>query len=89
MRDFLDNAATIAKREFLGYFATPLAAVFLTIFVAATGAFGVVRVNSAVFEGGDGGFHEAGLVERVGVDEDLDIVFVGDAGGGVSGDLLE
>ena len=39
MREFLNNAAIIAKREFLGYFATPLAAVFLTIFVAATGAF--------------------------------------------------
>lgn len=39
MRDFLRNAMIIAKREFAGYFATPLAAVFLTIFVAATGAF--------------------------------------------------
>jgi ABC-2 type transport system permease protein len=29
----------IARREFAAYFATPLAAVFLTIFVAATGAF--------------------------------------------------
>jgi ABC-2 type transport system permease protein len=32
-------AAIIAKREFAAYFATPLAGVFLTIFVAATGAF--------------------------------------------------
>ena len=29
----------IAKREFASYFATPLAAVFLTIFVALAGAF--------------------------------------------------
>jgi ABC-2 type transport system permease protein len=39
MRDTLRNAYIIAKREFAAYFATPLAAVFLTIFVAATGAF--------------------------------------------------
>ncbi len=39
MREFLHNAAIIAKRELAGYFATPLAAVFLTIFVALTGAF--------------------------------------------------
>lgn len=39
MRDTLSNAYIIAKREFAAYFATPLAAVFLTIFVAATGAF--------------------------------------------------
>jgi ABC-2 type transport system permease protein len=32
-------AAIIAKRELAAYFATPLAGVFLTIFVAATGAF--------------------------------------------------
>lgn len=39
MRDTLRTAYIIAKREFAAYFATPLAAVFLTIFVAATGAF--------------------------------------------------
>lgn len=39
MRETLANAYIIAKREFAAYFATPLAAVFLTIFVAATGAF--------------------------------------------------
>ena len=38
MRQTFDNAWIIAKREFRGYFATPLAAVFLTIFVALTGA---------------------------------------------------
>jgi ABC-2 type transport system permease protein len=32
-------AGIVAKREFAAYFATPLAGVFLTIFVAATGAF--------------------------------------------------
>lgn len=39
MRESLKMAYIIAKREFLAYFATPLASVFLTIFVAATGAF--------------------------------------------------
>jgi ABC-2 type transport system permease protein len=39
MHDSLNTAWIIAKREFKAYFATPLAAVFLTIFVAATGAF--------------------------------------------------
>ena len=35
----LRNTWIIAKREFAGYFATPLAMVFLIIFVALTGAF--------------------------------------------------
>jgi len=39
MRDTLRMAAIVAKREFAAYFATPLAGVFLTIFVALTGAF--------------------------------------------------
>jgi len=39
MLETLKMAAIIAKREFAAYFATPLAGVFLTIFVAATGAF--------------------------------------------------
>jgi len=39
MRETITTATIIAKREFAAYFATPLAAVFLTIFVAATGAF--------------------------------------------------
>jgi ABC-2 type transport system permease protein len=38
MAETLRNTWIIAKREFRGYFATPLAAVFLTIFVAMTGA---------------------------------------------------
>jgi gliding motility-associated transport system permease protein len=39
MPEFLKTTAVIAKREFAAYFATPLAGVFLTIFVALTGAF--------------------------------------------------
>ena len=39
MSEALRMSWIIAKREFAAYFATPLAAVFLTIFVAATGAF--------------------------------------------------
>lgn len=39
MRDTFNTAKIIAKRELAAYFATPLAAVFLTIFVALTGAF--------------------------------------------------
>ena len=39
MPELARNTWIIAKREFAGYFATPLAAVFLTIFVALTGAF--------------------------------------------------
>ena len=38
MRESWDNAMIIAKRELKGYFATPLALVFLTVFVALTGA---------------------------------------------------
>lgn len=39
MRDLLENSWIIAKREFRAYFATPLAPVFLTVFVALTGTF--------------------------------------------------
>ncbi|HXG79681.1 MAG TPA: ABC transporter permease [Methyloceanibacter sp.] len=39
MRDLLRTTAIIAKREFAAYFATPLASVFLIVFVALTGAF--------------------------------------------------
>jgi ABC-2 type transport system permease protein len=39
MLETLKMAGIVAKREFAAYFATPLAGVFLTIFVAATGAF--------------------------------------------------
>ena len=39
MHELVRNSWIIAKREFAAYFASPLAAVFLTIFVALTGAF--------------------------------------------------
>lgn len=39
MHETFETAWIIAKREFRAYFATPLAFVFLTIFVALTGAF--------------------------------------------------
>jgi ABC-2 type transport system permease protein len=39
VRDLVRNTLIIARREFGAYFATPLAMVFLTIFVALTGAF--------------------------------------------------
>ncbi len=39
MRKTFHMASIIAKREFAGYFATPLAMVFLIVFVALTGAF--------------------------------------------------
>ncbi len=53
MRDMLANAWIIAKREFAAYFATPLAAVFLTLFVALTGAMAFYI----------GGFFERGQAE--------------------------
>jgi ABC-2 type transport system permease protein len=39
MRELLRTTAIIARREFAAYFATPLAGVFLIVFVALTGAF--------------------------------------------------
>jgi ABC-2 type transport system permease protein len=39
MHELLSKTWIIAKREFVAYFSTPLATVFLTIFVALTGAF--------------------------------------------------
>jgi ABC-2 type transport system permease protein len=39
MRKTFDMALIIAKREFAAYFATPLALIFLCVFVALTGAF--------------------------------------------------
>ena len=53
--------------------------------VAAARAFGVVGVNGAAFEGGDGILHEAGFVQRVGVDGDLHVVFFGDGERAVDG----
>ena len=46
--------------------------------VTAAGAFGVVGVDRPAFEGGDRVLDVAGLVERVGVDGDLDVHIVGD-----------
>ena len=53
--------------------------------VAAARAFGVVRVDGSPFDGRDGGLDEAGFVERVCVDERLDVVFVADCQAGVDG----
>lgn len=39
MHEFVRNTRVIAEREFASYFATPLATIFLVIFVALTGAF--------------------------------------------------
>src|SRR6516162_131129 len=39
MHEFVRNTWIIARREFLAYFSTPLATIFLTVFVALTGAF--------------------------------------------------
>lgn len=39
MRELVRNTLIIAEREFFAYFSTPLATVFLAIFVALTGAF--------------------------------------------------
>ena len=53
--------------------------------VAAAGAFGVERMDRAALEGADGIVDETGLIERVGVDGDLDVEFVGDAETDVDG----
>ena len=39
MHELARNTWIIAKREFVAYFSTPLATVFLIIFIALTGAF--------------------------------------------------
>lgn len=39
LRETFDNATIIARRELRAYFSTPIAPVFLTVFVALTGAF--------------------------------------------------
>ena len=53
--------------------------------VPAAGPFGVIGVNGPSGDGGDGRFGEAGLVESVGVNRDLDVEFVGDTEGGIDG----
>jgi hypothetical protein len=47
--------------------------------VAATRAFGVIGVDSAVLEGRDGGFDKARFVQSVGMYEALNIVVIADA----------
>ena len=46
--------------------------------MAATGAFGVKRVNGAALERSDGVFHKPALVERIGVDHHLHVEVVRD-----------
>ncbi len=46
--------------------------------VTAARTFGVVGVDGAARDGADGVFDEAGLVEGIGVDGDLDVKLVGD-----------
>ena len=46
--------------------------------MSSAGTFRVERVDDAILEGFDGVFDESGFVERVGVDGDLDVHFVGD-----------
>jgi ABC-2 type transport system permease protein len=53
MRESLSKIRIVAKREFAAYFATPIATVFLVIFVALTGAFAFYV----------GGFFERGQAE--------------------------
>ena len=53
--------------------------------VAAAGALGVVGVDGAALEGRQGLLHEARLVERVGVDGDLDVEAVRHRQAGVDG----
>ncbi len=53
--------------------------------MAAPGPFGVIGVNHPVFEGGDGVFYKARLVEGVGVDGHLHVVFISHPQAGVDG----
>ena len=53
--------------------------------VAAAGAFAVVDVHDPAVDGGDGVLVVAGLVQRVGVDLDLEVVLVGELHGGLDG----
>src|SRR5688500_1684970 len=53
--------------------------------MAAAGTFGMIGVDGAALEGGEGAFHEPGLVERIRVDCDLDIEFIRNGEAGVDG----
>ena len=53
--------------------------------VAAAGALGVIHVDGAALDGGQGVFEEARFVQRVGVELDLKIHFVGDREAAIDG----
>src|SRR5271168_5235958 len=53
--------------------------------VAAAGALGVVHVDGAAADGRQGVLNETGLVQRVGMQLDLEIHLVGDGEAGVDG----
>lgn len=53
MRELARNTWIIARREFAAYFASPLATIFLTVFIALTGAFAFYQ----------GGFFERGQAD--------------------------
>ena len=53
--------------------------------MAATSSFGVKGMDRAAFDCGDGVFHEAGFVERVGMDANLHIHLIGYRQAGING----
>jgi len=53
--------------------------------VASAGAFGMERVNGSAFECGNRVFDKAAFVQRIGVDQDLDVHVVGDGKTAVDG----
>ena len=74
LQDFARMSWIIAKREFAAYFASPLAGVFLTIFVAATGAFAFYI--GGFFDRYASGWDEADVAwyELVVEEDDVDIM---------------
>jgi len=53
--------------------------------MAAAGTFGMVRVDGASGNGSDGVFDEAGFVDGVGVNGDLNVEVIGHAEAGIDG----
>ena len=53
--------------------------------MAAARAFGMVRMNRAAFDSRDRVFNEAGFIQGIGMDGDLDVVPVGDAQAAIDG----
>jgi hypothetical protein len=51
--------------------------------MATSSAFGVVGVDCPVLESSDSGFNEAGLIEGISVNEDLDVQFIADSKTGI------